>query len=615
MSDELLPFYERELAFIRSMGAEFAERHPKIAARLRLRPEGSQDPHAERMIEAFAYLNARIRHKLEDDFPELTEALLNTLYPHYLAPVPSMAIVQLGLDPSQAELAGGYEIGTGSVLETDTIDGEPCRFQTSYPVTLWPLNVTTAELQHPPFRSPALPRSADTQSMLHLTLETFGAKLPLAELVGCDVLRFYLHGQSSHVHALYELLFNNALGLAVARTDRDEAPHWMDAACIRAVGFEIEEGLLPYTAQSFLGYRLLTEYFCFPEKFLFVDLDLKQISPAFRESLGTRMELYVPFDAERPDLERNVSVDTFRLGCTPMVNLFRQRAESIPMKGNSTEYRVVPDSRRPLAMEIYSIDAVKATSPAQDEVEYRPFHSFQHAAAGRDQQAFWQASRRRGTSFGTTPDHGTEIYLQLVDLQGNAQSSNDWILDVETTCLNRDLPHRLPFGGDEPRLHLEKGGPVTQIHCLTQPTATRRAPLRHGTLWRLLSHLSLNHISLCDSEQGADALREILTLYDYVASDVSRASIDGVQNISYRPAVGRVDQGLAGGLCRGVEITVDFDEDRYTGGGVFLLMCVLDRFLGLSCSVNSFTRFVATTNHRERPIKKWPPRSGTRVLL
>ena len=615
MSDELLPFYERELAFIRSMGAEFAERHPKIAARLRLRGEGSQDPHVERMIEAFAYLNARVRHKLEDDFPELTEALLNTLYPHYLAPVPSMAIVQLGLDPSQAELAGGYNVDAESVLETDTIEGEPCRFQTSYPVTLWPLNVVTAELQHPPFRSPDLARSSETKAVLHLALESFAGKLAWAEMDGCDVLRFYLHGQSSHVHTLYELLFNNALGLAVARSHRDDAPLWMNADCIRAVGFEVEDGVLPYTAQSFLGYRLLTEYFCFPEKFLFVEFDLRKIDPAFLRSLGQRMELYVPLDAEHVDLERYVSSDTFRLGCTPVVNLFRQRAESIPMKENTTEYRVVPDSRRPLALEVYSIDAVRATSPAQEVVEYRPFHSFQHAAQSREQSTFWQAARRRATAYGTLPDHGTEVYLQLVDLQRTAQSPADWIVDVETTCLNRDLPHRLPFGGDEPRLHLEKGGPVTQIHCLTQPTVTRRAPLRQGTLWRLISHLSLNHLSLCDSDQGADALREILTLYDYVASDVSRSSIDGVQNISSRPAVGRVDQGPAGGLCRGLEVTVDFDEERYSGGGVFLLMCVLDRFLGLSCSVNSFTRFVATTNHRERPIKKWPPRSGTRVLL
>ncbi|MEO1995961.1 MAG: type VI secretion system baseplate subunit TssF, partial [Planctomycetaceae bacterium] len=485
----------------------------------------------------------------------------------------------------------------------------------SYPVTLCPLNVVTAELQHPPFRVPDLARSAETKAVVHLTLESFGTKLPLAELEGCDFLRFFLHGQSGHVHALYELLFNNALGLAVARSATDDAPLWMNPDCIRPVGFEIPDGVLPYSAQSFLGYRLLTEYFCFPEKFLFVEFDLRQMSPTFRKSLGERLELYVPLDAEHIDLERNVTSDTFRLGCTPIVNLFRQRSESIPMKQHTTEYRVIPDSRRPLALEVYSIDAVRATSPAQDVVEYRPFHSFQHAAAGRDQQTFWQAARRRATSFGPTADSGTEVYLQLVDLQQSTQSPTDWILDVETTCLNRDLPHRLPFGGDEPRLHLEKGGPVTQIHCLTQPTPTRRAPLRHGTLWRLISHLSLNHLSLCDSEQGADALREILTLYDYVASDVSRASIDGVQNISYRPAVGRVDQGPTGGLCRGLEVTVDFDEERYTGGGVYLLMCVLDRFLGLSCSVNSFTRFVATTNQRERPIKKWPPRSGTRVLL
>ena len=612
MSDELLPYYNRELAFIRRLGAEFAEAHPKIAGRLRLTSDVAEDPHVERLIEAFAYLNARTRHKLEDDFPEITDAMLGVLYPHYLAPIPSMAVVQFVLDRGQGDLTGGYTIPREASIETDPIDGQPCRFRTCYPSTLWPIELTSAGMAGRPLAAPPAPRASEAVAVLRLQLKCFAEEMTFSKL-SIDSLRFFLKGQAQHVFALYELIFNNTLGVALASSPGDKEPVLLDTQCIRPVGFQREEGMLPYPARSFLGYRLLSEYFVFPQKFLF--FDLAGLDRGVLQKAGNTLEIYFYLDRSTVDLEQNVTGDMFQLGCAPIVNLFRQRAEPTSLGHTETEYRVVPDSRRPLANEVYSIDRVTATSPDNQQVEHQPFYSFKHASDRRGQKAFWHATRRPAGQ-GSVGDRGTEVYLSLVDLGLEPSAPADWTLDVETTCLNRDLPHRLPFGEGQPNLRLSKGAPLSRIECLTgRPTPTFRPALKHGARWRLISHLSLNHLSLADHEEGADALREILKLYDFADSAETRSMIDGIQSVRSRRVVGRAGGDVRGGFCRGVEVAVHFDEQRFAGSGVYLFACVLERFLGLYCSVNSFSKLVATTSQREGELRRWPPRAGETVLL
>ena len=250
MTEELLPYYNRELAFIRRLGAEFAAAHPKIAGRLQLGPDAVEDPHVERLIEAFAYLNARIRHKLDDDFPEISSALLDVLYPHYQNPIPAMAIVQMVLDRGKGQLTTGYTVPRESTVETDAIDGEPCRFRTSYPVTLWPIEVTAANLASRPFSAPAAPWLPKAAAVVRLQLRCFSAEMPIAKLA-VDRLRFFLKGQAQHVFPLYELIFNNALGIALANSPTDPQPVLLDKRSLQAVGFERDQGTLPYRRDRF----------------------------------------------------------------------------------------------------------------------------------------------------------------------------------------------------------------------------------------------------------------------------------------------------------------------------------------------------------------------------
>jgi type VI secretion system protein ImpG len=262
------------------------------------------------------------------------------------------------------------------------------------------------------------------------------------------------------------------------------------------------------------------------------------------------------------------------------------------------------------------VDRVTATSPAGEQVEYAPFFSIKHTGDRTTRQPYWFATRRpaEGRTEGEV-DHGTEVFLSLVDLEFSPSSPAEWTADVETTCLNRDLPHRLPFGGDQPRLQLSESGVVSQLSCLTHPTPTLRPPRKQGAMWRLVSHLTLNHLSITESGEGAVALREVLKLYDFADSPETRSLIEGILEVTSRRVVGRAGGQVAGGFCRGVEVSVLLDEERFAGSGLYLFACMLERFLGLYTSLNSFTRLIATVKGREGALKRWPPRAGNKVLV
>jgi type VI secretion system protein ImpG len=604
MPDDLLTYYERELAFLRQIGAEFAGKYPKIASRLLLEADKSEDPHVERLIQAFAFLSARVHHKIDDEFPEITDALLSVLYPHYLAPIPSMSIVQFVLDPDQGKLTSGHRIPQGVTLYSQPVSDAPCRFRTCYPVMLWPIEIASARFDEPDQVSP----HPEAVAVIKLELRCLGG-LTFTGLE-LDRLRLFLHGESSLVYALYELLLNHTCQVQLRPAERQSGvkPIVLSSRCLRAIGFGPDEGMFPYTPRSFLGYRLLQEYFTFPEKFLFVDVC--ELDHAARAGFKERMEILIFLD-RAPRLEQPINAGTFRLGCTPIINLFEQIAEPIRLNHAQTEYRVIPDVRRQNATEVYAIDTVTSTSPHLQEPLYvQPFYSLKHASDPERQQAFWHATRRPSPKKG---DEGTEVYLSLVDFNFQPTLPPADTLTVHITSTNRDLPGKLPFGGERGDFELEGAAPLSRIRCLKKPSETIRPPLRRGAQWRLISHLSLNYLSIC--EGGREALQEVLKLYDFSDSAVVRQQIAGITSVTSRRVVGRPASMPWNGFCRGTEVTIQFDEEKYVGSGVFLFASVLEKFLSLYASLNSFTQLVATTRQREEPLKQWPPRAGEQILL
>jgi type VI secretion system protein ImpG len=315
-----------------------------------------------------------------------------------------------------------------------------------------------------------------------------------------------------------------------------------------------------------------------------------------------------------------VDAQTFRLGCAPVINLFEQTAEPIDVTQQRYEYRIVPDVARPMSTEVYSVDSVTSIDPVTSTVtDYEPFYSFRHGIYRETQHAFWYASRRPAPD---DKDRGSDVYLTLVDLDFNPGRPGGNTLVVRTTCTNRTLPEQLQRLGDQVVLKLEAAAPLTGIRCLRPPSQSLRLPVRKRAYWRLLSHLSLNYLSLADTEDGLNALKEILRLYDYSDSQldaqqasVNRLLVEGVTGVSSRQVVGRVGSAATGGFASGVEVTVTFDEKNYVGTGVLLVASVLERFLGQYVSINSFTQMVAKTVQGEEVLKTWPPRVGNLPVL
>ncbi len=611
MRDRLEQFYEQELFAIRRLAGEFARDRPKIADRLAVeaRSGESADPHVERLIESFAFLTARVRLKIEDEFPELTEALLGLLYPHYLAPIPSCSIAQFQLDPSQ-QLTDGFTIPRHSRLISREVQGVPCRFQTAYPVTLWPLELSSV-YQTAPFGSTVKlpPGLSNVEAMVRLELKLSGS-IPWSAL-NLDTVRVFLRGDEKTVHQLYELLFQQCAGVYVTETGTGAATGTLlPTSTIQEVGFGRDDGLVPADPRSFPGYRLLTEYFTFPQKFFFVDIT--GLKAALSRCRQPRVDLCVLLKKADRTLESRVEKETLRLGCAPIVNLFPHPAEPIRLTHMQTEYHVLPDLRHRRSYEVYSINSVTSTNINNGAItEYEPFFACRHGLPSNHRPTYWCANRSPSP---IKNDQGTEIWLSLVDLNFQPSLPAADVLSISTTCTNRDLPSELrTSGGESWGFQLEAQAPLRQIIPIVSPTTAFRLPW--GELrWRLLSHLALNHFSIVEGDVGADAFRELLKLYDYANTRASAQQIAGVQSISSRRKTARVGGGPVAGFCRGLEIEIQFDPEKYAGTGVYLLASVLDKFLPMYASVNSFTRLVTRFSQSPEPFKVWPYRVGEQML-
>ena len=593
-SEAHLQEYEKELSYLRRAGVEFAKKYPKIAARLELDTGQSPDPHVERLIESFAFLAADLKIKMKREFLNFGMTMLDILYPHLANPIPSMSVARFMVDPSRGKFDKGFPIPKDTPLYAETGTGEPCRFMTCYPVTLWPLEVDFADYE-PNWKYKKVRLAADAHTVLRIRVASLSsASISTLQL---NKLRFFIRGERSAAFSLYEQIYADGTIAAVLQDSSDEI-EILPGNAISEVGFSSEENALPDSRAGNPGHRLIQEYFAFPDKFLFFDIGALDLSRS-----NKYFDLLF-FLKSRPGKGFHVDKNNFCLGCTPIINLFRQVTEPIRLDEKSMEYRLVPDSHREKYTDIYSIIAISELSaPGADSRLIAPFFASHHRGKTDHTGSYWIARRRDDTPC-------ADIYLSFVNPDMNPRLPPTKIVYAETYCTNRKLAEEIPNGT---LLQIEKSVPASRIEIIVKPTERVASVSSGRALWMLISNLSINHLPMGGGRQGLESLKEVLAIYD--SPQKSTMLIRGIADMEVGRTISRIGEDAWRGFCIGQGITFTFDEDYFVGSSALMLAAVLNRFLPQYASINSFTQVGVKSYQKNGIWKKWPPMIGNRFLL
>jgi type VI secretion system protein ImpG len=577
------------------------------------------DPYVERLLEGFAFLTARVQLKLDAEFPRFTQHLLEVVYPHYLAPLPSMAVVQFSPVMAESALAEGFVLPRGTALHTVLGKDErtSCEYRTGQDTVLWPVEITDAKYfgSAGALATVGVDRLDGVRAGIRLSLRTTGG-VAFDELA-LDRLRLFLKGTDGLPGRLYEQLVGNVKRLLVRPKGGANAwREYLPPSSVRAVGFGRDESLLPYTNRSFAGYRFLQEYFAFPQRFLFVDLT--GLRAALAKAGGTELEIVVLLDRRDAEVESVLAPENFALNCAPAVNLFPKQADRIHLTDRQHEYHVVPDRTRPMDFEVWSIESVQGFgASAKPEQAFLPLDAHHDWTRGNDNAYFTvtreprMLSSKQRRSGARSSYVGSEVFIALVDPNEAPYSSALKQLGVGTLCSNRDLPLHVSLGQGRTDFTLEVGAPVESIRCVAGPTRPRPSFAHGDTAWRLVSHLSLNYLSLVDSNQaeGSQALRSLLALYCDHNDAAAMRQVEGVKSIATAPVTGRIPTHGPITFGRGLGLTVTCDEAAFEGTGMFLFGQVLEEFFAAYVSINSFTETTLRSTERGQ-VMRWPPRLG-----
>lgn len=609
--ETLLPHFERQLVALHRLCREFAVKHPKLAGQLMLAGDACGDPHIERLIQATALLNARTAKLLDDEYSRFTEALLGVLYPHYLRPLPAFSIA--AIDPG----AAGADLVTIARATTLKSSGAavPCKFTTAYQVALAPLAIVSAGfsmgVQAPP--SLRLPERATARITIEIASTAPHAGL---EQAGLATLRAYLDGEPSCRALLRDVIFMRTAGAYVEAADG----RWLhlERTPLAPVGFDAADAMLPCAPGEHPAYRLLCEYFAYPEKFNFVDIDLAAMLrklPAPCRRIRLHLVLTdVRADSNLARILKPLSASNFLLGCTPVVNLFTVPATPIKLTHMQSEYPLLPDARPADAFELYSVDSVRLLrmGPAGHvAADFVPYYSLRHGAAGkRDKQHYYLVHRDDEAAI-ASPGH--EHFITIVDGDFRPLAAETGTVSLNLTVSNRDLPASLPYGQAGGDLELDSHAGKLPARMLRKPSSPQRLLSGRGAHWELVSHLSLNHRSL--AADGAEALCAMLRLHAAPDSAVSQRQIDGIVGLEQRHATAWLRARDGAAYLSGIEVRVTLDEEAFAGAGMHAFVQLLDHFFGLSVHLNSFTRLIVLSKASGKELHRCLPRNGSLNLV
>ncbi len=608
--EKLLPYFERELSQLRRAGAEFAGRYPRLAGSLQIRGETCADPHVERLIQANAFLNARVAKQLDDGHAGFTEALLGMLYPHHLRPMPSCSIARIDYSEAAKNSVSGITVlPRGAAMKSLAPNVVGCGFRSVYDATIAPVAIGAAWFE-PHIQVPStvsLPPEAS--AAICIGIESTGATRGLA-LQGLTTMRVFIDAEPSLRATLRDALFMRSACACV-----EAGGQWRTLAKppISPVGFAEDEALLPAARSEHGAYRLLSEYFAFPEKFDFFDIDLAALIAASPAGC-TRLTLRLALTDVRPDTRaarvlRALTEANLALACTPVINLFEQAAVPIRVAAARSSYPVVLDAVQGSDCEIYSIDAVQLVRKAQQGsgiTDFAPYYSLRQRAAG-GKGHYWLERR---DDIGGVADH--DVSLALVDQALAPLRLQDGTASTQVTCTNRNLPQNLQYGRTGGDLRAVKSTGNYPIRMLRRPTMSH-PPASHGNVqWGLIAHLAPNHRAL--TQEGLPALAATLRLYAQRDNAIAQRQIGGITGLSHRPATAWMRQGGDRAYLRGIEVTVTLDEAAYADTGIHVFAQVLDHLFCLNVHLNSYTQLVIASQASGKEVLRCAPRSGALPL-
>lgn len=582
--------FRDELSYLRGQGREFARRNPQLA---RFLGEQASDPDVERLLEGFAFLTAKLRLKIEDDFDELTHSLLQLLWPNYLRPIPSMTIMRF--DPVDRAITERQVIPKGTVVLSRPVDGTTCEFRTCTDLDLFPLRVTGVQDAH-----------TRERSLVQVDIQTLSDQD--ISRMGCDTLDLHLSGDDTTAMTAY---LWTARYLSEVRLIFNGKVRSLSPRQVGFPGFAPDEALLPYPRNVFDGYRILQEYFCFPRRFYFLRLqDLHGVWPRGIPIDGFRIE----FHYSRP-MPPDVRLRTgdVSLHCVPAVNLFAQDAEPIALNGRANDFLLRPAGPTQ-AREIFSVDAVTGWERTQGNEltgtsrQYHDFNSFQHEIErAQERTALYYRTRAEPHP----AEDGLRHRIAFMRSDESALIGERETVSIELTCTNRDLPTALGCGDISVRTQYSAA--YVTFTNITVPTAPVRPALDGSLHWTLISNLSLNYLSLL----GADPLKAVLRAYDFAAlHDVqhersSRKRIAAIGQARTEP----ISRLIKGRPVRGLSTRLDLDQEGFLcEGELYLFGTVLSRFFSLYASINSF-HLLEVRNTRNQEIHTWPLQRGDQPVI
>ncbi|WP_199100891.1 type VI secretion system baseplate subunit TssF [Dyella sp. ASV21] len=577
--------FREEMDYLRRLGREFAKDNPQLA---RFLGDEAADPDVERLLEGFAFLTAKLRIKIEDDFPELTHSLLQLLWPNYLRPLPSAAIMRF--DPVERSITQRQVIPKGTRMLSRPVDGVPCEFRTCTDVALYPFRLEDVTDAH-----------TREKSIVRIDLSTISDNA--LNSFDCDQIDFHLSGGDSTAKTLYLWL---AKYLSEIHIDIDGETRKLSTAQVLFPGFSPAEALLPYPRNVFDGYRILQEYFVFPQRFHF--FSLPRLRSVWPDKAAKRVRFELHFSRPMP-ADIRLRFDDISLYCAPAVNLFPRDAEPIHLDGRAIDQHLLPSGHRPDAYEIFSIDEVagferQANGQRGNRLRtFHPFESLQHEiehAQGRT--ALYYRTRIQNA----LDDDGVVHRVAFVRSDEAAYIGHGETVSLALTCTNRDLP--LTLGVGDICLPTQATPMYATFRNITRPTPSYRPVLDGELLWTLISNLSLNYLSLL----SAEPLKAVVRAYDFAAlHDIQRArstrkQLGGIQDAVTAPA----DVLMKGLPIRGLKTQLKLDQSAFLcEGDLYLFGTVLSHFFALYASINSFHQLdVINVSNNEH--YQWPWQIG-----